>query len=768
MSNYGPDSYYGPRERPEEPAGIRVRNGVDLGGFLGILSRQIIWILIGLAITFGLAFFYIFFSGLSYTSTISILIDARERQAIGSDSQPIPQQADPLIVESQLKLMTSASVLRRVAIAENLESDPEFAPSDRVGAVGGLMNLISRGKVDVPPMDQITEALTQRITVKRPERSYVVDLDVKASNPSKAARLANAVAKAFIEEERAAGEAYQSEQSDWVIKRTKELRDKVELAEKKVQDYKAQNGIVDVQGTLTQEQQLQDANRDLVAARTKSGEAQSRYDQVKKILASGRTLDGTYDAINSTVIRQLRVQYADLVRRQAALSQKYGTRHPEYIDIVGQTQSVQSQITEELKRIASALQNEATVAHDNAEAAQRRVQILEQKTTATNEVSLQLKELLRLADGERTNYEKFLRANDSIRRDPIETPYARIVAPASFPQSPSSPKTLAALMIAASAGLSLGIGLAVVMDRGSASRDLPGTPYGGPQPTPPTSPGYPPYTPSGPGATPRDRRTSNPAHAEPAAPAPLPSSNPFAIGPAQPYPAPGNGVEETGFLGFAARLFKPRRAPEARPMAATANDDPIQYWAPDGLSDPIDPRQLLSELVTDLANGDTRRVILTAQRGDMQKTELALVLAKGLAARGHAVLLIDGDENVAALSHLALRDGVPARIPFEGLEVQVLGIPCLGDGVVFVLPQQSVTGDMSIVDAPRIHCRIRAVIVEAPREGIDLARFRALGDAAYLVDPQGGLRLVDLDARISQAMQAAGFRRLAGDVQRRA
>lgn len=757
MSYQGPDRYYDGGPRLDEPSGIRVRNGVDVGGFFGILSRQKIWILIGFVITFGLAFFYIFSSGLTYTSTISILIDARDRPPIGSDQSPLPQQADPVMVESQLKLMTSSAVLKRVVIAENLESDPDFAPSDRVGVVGGLMNLIMRGKVSAPPMDQIIDNLSQRITVKRPERTYVVDLDVKASSPGKAARLANAIAKAFIDEERAAADAYVQEQSDWVIKRTKQLRDKLEAAEKRVQDYKAQNGIVDVQGTLTQEQQLQDANRDLVAARTKAGEAQARYDQVKKIMASGRTLDGTYDAINSTVIRQLRIQYADLVRRQAALSQKYGERHPEYIDIVGQVSAVRRQIDDEMQRIASALQNEALVSHDAAEAAQRRAMVLEQKTTATNEVSLQLKEFQRLADGERTNYEKFLRANDSIRRDPTETPYARIVAPASYPASPSSPKVMAALLIAASAGLSLGIGLAVFMDRGPAVPDypVPEYPERAPLVPPPSAPRTPPRTPQPPTSGPipppppppsrsteglRDEPTAPPQTVEPQPPQPAPGANPFALLADEERRVRTEPVSLSSLFRLKSPQAKrrPLAAPPAAPLAVSR-------------AEAIDPRDLLLGLARDLEAGHDRRVVITGRELDMQKTDLTLTIARGLAARGHAVLVIDGDNTLAALSQLARRDGVAARIPVDGVEVQVLGLPTPGEGVVFVLPQPSAIRDLGGAEAPRLDVRVRAVIVEAPHEGADLTRFRALADVLYLVDTGGHLRMLDLAAKPREA-----------------
>jgi uncharacterized protein involved in exopolysaccharide biosynthesis len=787
MSNYGPETPYRMTGGPGEPRGVQVRNSVDLGGFFSILRRQRFWIIIGFLVTFGLAFVYITLAPLTYTSTISILIDARDRQPVGSDQAPLPQQADPIMVESQLKLMTSESVLRRVVTNEHLESDPEFAPSDHVGLISGLLGLIQRGAVAQPAAEQITDALFDRISVKRPDRTYVVDMDVKASSPGKAARLADAIAKAFIEEERSAADGYTQEQSDWVVKRTNELRSKVEAAEKRVQDYKAQNGIVDVAGTLTQEQQLQDANRDLVAARAKAAEAQSRVDQIRRIIASGKALDGTYDTINSTVIRQLRVQYSDLVRRQAAASQKYGTRHPEYLDIQEQLQAVRGQINDEMQRISSALTNEAQVARGNEDAAQKRVKTLESLTTDTNQTSLKLREFQRQADGERTNYEKFLRANDSIRRDLTETPYARIVAPASFPAKPSSPKVVAALLIAASGGLSLGIGLAVAMDYAVAS-PAPMAPLGGPTIDPWPGPT------GGPAPGPRPGfGFAQPLQHE------APRSDPAPVVGREPVPEPR---AESGFarLRTAVAGRRPLVAEHSRSEAAQSTSHPAQLPGypgdqmpvtrsfltapasqdfsqgpvppsqapisnapphpaantPSVASTSIDPRDLLAELVADLANHRPRRMVLTARMPTSQKTELALTMAKAAAARGHAVLVIDGDNREAGLSKMAIREGLPARIHFDQLEINVLGIPCAGDGVVFVLPLESVTGNMRIVDSPFIECRIGAVIVDGPARGPELAGFSGITDTCYMLDDHGYLHLLALsDAADGTASEIA-------------
>lgn len=749
MSNHGLElGQHGAYERTE-PGGVRIRNSVNLGGFFSILARQRLWILAGLIFAFALAFYYIFFSPLTYTSTISILIDARDRQTIGSDQAPMPQQADPIMVESQLKLMTSESVLRRVIANEHLESDPEFAPSDHVGLISGLFSLFQRGTVSAPAIDQIVNALTERISVKRPDRTYVVDMEVKASNPGKAARLADAIAKAFLDEERSAADVYTQDQFDWVVQRTKELRAKVEEAEKKVQDYKATNGIVDVAGTLTQEQQLQEANRDLVAARAKAGEAQSRVDQIRKIIASGKTLDGSFDTINSTVIRQLRVQYSDLIRRQAAASQKYGSRHPEILDIEQQLQAIRGQINDEMQRISSALTNEAQVARGNEDAAQKRVQILENKTTDTNATSLQLRELQREADSERSNYEKFLRANESIRRNLTETPYARIVAPASFPSKPSSPKVLAALLIAASGGLSLGIGLAVAMDRGS---QIPDYTYGGgyPAPWPGPAPSGPPGPPEVPPPARDDQRppgrrplVAEPNHREP----PLPSS-------ALP-PLPGYPGEQ--FSAHPVNMQEPQsQTMAAAPDPATVPMEMSRATSTDPLTAPstaIDPRELAASLFADLSQGRNRRFFLTAHSADRQKTELALTLAKAIAAHGHAILLIDGDNQRHGLSRMAIREGLPARIRFDQMEVSVLGIPSQGNGVVFVLPHQAATGDLAIVESPFIECQIGAVIVDGPAMGPELGKFTGLTTDGYLLDDRGYLTSIDMHTALREPAQ---------------
>ncbi len=736
-----------PRRINRSDSPIRSRNTVDLNGFFHILGRRFIWIVACVGGFACLAAYYIATAPLSYTSTVSILVDSRDHQPLGSDQQPLPQTADPILVESQLKLITTEAVLRRVVEMEHLESDPDYSPRERrPGLLDPVVRLIDRGRVPAAPMQQIVDRLAQDISVKRPDRTYVIEVDVKAPTPGKAARIADAVALAFISESRAATDRMIDQQTAWITSHAADLRTKLEAAEKRAQDYKAANGIVNAAGTLTNEQQLQDANRDLVAARAKTAEAQSRAEQIRRIIASGHALDGTYDTINSTVIRQLRVQYSDLARREAAASQKYGTRHPEYQDIQEQLQAVRTQITGEMQRVASALANEVQVAKGNEDAAQKRVASLESRTTATNETLLKLKELDRDVEANRVNYEKFARVSDGIRRDMTDAPSGRVLGPANVPSKPSSPKVLAAILVALFGGLGFGICLAVVIDYAADNS-------GAAPVTPDHPPGRDPDPAPGPHSTPGDAAPGRTGSALRRAwlsrlarikgvsailRRPLVAGRegaaPGYIGPTSAEPPPA-----VGDLGFAP---VPPTSLSSTPADVSEPAEPVRgESAEDGAAaaTPIDIAEFVRRFSADAAAGRQPRVLLTARDSSAVKTGLALTIARAAAIEGGVVLAIDANGAGAWLSRLAASEGLPAVITMDGKDLAVLGLPGAEAGVVFVLPHRDAAIGPTDADAPHLNCTIAAIVVDGPVVGADLAAASGLAEVCLRLETDGKL-----------------------------
>ncbi len=102
-------------------------SNVDLRGFFGILHER--WRLIATLtiVAVALAIVYLVLATRTYTGVTSLLIDTRTRPAVGDPSGQIDNSPDAILVESQVRLIASDAVLRRVVESEKLASDPEFA-----------------------------------------------------------------------------------------------------------------------------------------------------------------------------------------------------------------------------------------------------------------------------------------------------------------------------------------------------------------------------------------------------------------------------------------------------------------------------------------------------------------------------------------------------------------------------------------------------------------------------------------------------------------
>ena len=130
-----------------------------------------------------------------FTATTQLYVDPRELQLVDRELTPRAQDVSGLsmVVESQARLITSNSVLLKVIQNTNLEKDPEFGGESKglFASLFGLVGLQLRSAE--PKVDHAIalEALSRHITIRKTERSFVVDIEVWSYDPAKAAMLAS-------------------------------------------------------------------------------------------------------------------------------------------------------------------------------------------------------------------------------------------------------------------------------------------------------------------------------------------------------------------------------------------------------------------------------------------------------------------------------------------------------------------------------------------------------------------------------------------------
>src|SRR6201999_2444219 len=140
-----------------------------------------------------------------FTATAQLYVDPRDLQLVHRELTPRAQDVSGLsmVVESQARLITSNSVLFKVIQDTNLDKDPEFGGESR-GVLTSLLGLfgIELRFTAAPKVDHTIalDALIRHITIRKTERSFVVDVEVWSHDPAKSAMLANAVADAYLSE----------------------------------------------------------------------------------------------------------------------------------------------------------------------------------------------------------------------------------------------------------------------------------------------------------------------------------------------------------------------------------------------------------------------------------------------------------------------------------------------------------------------------------------------------------------------------------------
>jgi len=466
---------------PTDDPTARARSGelVTLSELGAILRAQAPVMLLVSAVVFSGAVVYLSLAQPLYRTSATLLLDPRGGTSLSADAGQ-RQSIDTSVLDSQARLIASPAVLGRVVEAEQLVRDPEFA-SSRPGLFGRLKEALGLRATPTasPPGDPkqvVTAALAEHLVVRRSEKTLILEVEAWSADAKTAARLANGVAKAFIDDQIDAKSKASSAESTWIDRRLAELGDKIHEAEARVEAFKNEAHIVSANGRLVSDQKLETATAELAKAQLKTFDARTRLAETERALKSSDP-GATGEAAKSGVIQQLRLQYAEIQRQQDTLGTTLGARHPALQEVGRQLAGIRTLITAELRRIADTQRGEVAIAVANEALVQRQVVQQNREASQTNQSIVRLRELERDVEAARAIYLRFLKANGNLAQDSVDTPVARVIAPAIAPNKPSSPNTRAVLLIALACAVAASLVAALLRHGRPAARRRAASPH---------------------------------------------------------------------------------------------------------------------------------------------------------------------------------------------------------------------------------------------------------------------------------------------------
>lgn len=410
-----------------------------------------------------------------YQATTAVLVDPRQTKIL-QDAEVVGRPGtDNGAIESEVELIQSDALVRKVAEKLNLANDDEF------GSSGGIFSVIksvvllpirlfSSGASSGDPLAPVIDKLQKATSAKRRGLTYVIELNAWSRDADKSAEIANTFVDLYLAEQIAAKSEATTRASRWLNERVDEMRGRVSASEKALETYKAEAGLFDGgAGENLSNRQVGQLNDQLIDARAKAASAQAKYEQLKQITPERlRTAAASPDVLQSSVVSNLRGQYADAARQQAEREARYGPQHPIVTTGRAQVVDLERQISAEINRIVTSAKTEFEMAKARQESMEASLDELKGKASQLNQAGVRLRELEREVQANRDLFQSFLARAKQTSELSLQVADSRVVSAARVPTNTSYPKK--GLIIGLGLFGSLGLGMALALGRDAFGR----------------------------------------------------------------------------------------------------------------------------------------------------------------------------------------------------------------------------------------------------------------------------------------------------------
>lgn len=385
---------------------------------------------------------------------------------------------------TELLVLTSERLLRRVVEALRLTEDPEFVPVSAIAeadaepgwlgralaypaeALQQARALVTPAVADDPrsaapaasfpavgrdasePVLQAIGALRSRVAVVHQDGTYVLSIKVVTRSPEKSAAIANAIAEHYVERQIEAKYDATRQATLWLSDQVVKLKTSLEEAESQIESFMAAAPLVNdsaMRATAARAEDLRVKLRELVL----------RAESARDRLAHLDTLRGIDDY--SAIAEQLQDPLlAQLARDIAGAGPSAAA---------ADTRGVVERFDDALAQRRRELADQITTFERQVPFVEKAIAEAEERLEARGAELVGLRQLQREAEATRTLYEHFLaRMKETSSRQGVHTADSEVLSWASPPKVPSSPQKAATLARATMLSLALGIGIVLLLE----------------------------------------------------------------------------------------------------------------------------------------------------------------------------------------------------------------------------------------------------------------------------------------------------------------
>ncbi len=385
---------------------------IDLGGIFASIWRQKIKLLLAALIAALLAFAVLQIISPRYKSEARILIRTTESPLGNSNSanQAAQNTLDDSGIASQVQLLQSRTIARKIVSDLNLVENPEFNSALRSSAMGKILSVLGLSDTGsaVTAEDRVLDAYFQKLKVHQAERARVIVVQFWSKNKELAAEIPNRIADEYLATQEKLKRGAGPEELAKLAPELEKLKESVREAEEAAAAFRENSDILQGRNNNTlATQELSELATELGRVRSQLSRAEANAASVSRALRSG-SLESASSVLQSPLIQRLRERQVTLNGQLAELSTTLLSGHPRIQSLRSQISALNDQINREAEKIQSSLQQEAQVSRDREEDLIQRRNQLKSESGRVGKAQVELRSFEREAEAKRAQLQTYL------------------------------------------------------------------------------------------------------------------------------------------------------------------------------------------------------------------------------------------------------------------------------------------------------------------------------------------------------------------------
>lgn len=275
-------------------------------------------------------------------------------------------------IQTQYELLRSRKFAERVITRLKLTEHKEFSSSKYKDNIPFLSK--EDIKTESIPLSSVVGAFQWRLTITPIANTELVNITFASYFPELAKEVANEIGEVYLQYQDEIHRASKESTSQWLVDQIQVLGKKLEKSEQTLQNYREEEGLVDIQGVVgLVGAELTSLTSSALQAAKLEDDLKVTYQYIQKNKNNIASLVELNEVSSQPIYVQLRRSQEEVERKVYELAKRYGPKHPKRIAVEAELESLEQRIKEQVSNVALSLEKDYFTSLEKVKATKRRL-----------------------------------------------------------------------------------------------------------------------------------------------------------------------------------------------------------------------------------------------------------------------------------------------------------------------------------------------------------------------------------------------------------